>query len=178
MKASTAEQNEVEEENVAGGRQEKTDDQGAKQTTRKGAAVRLDVGVAVGVDVAVEDDGSAALPSATAAGAAAAARVPDATGTAAAVKIVADVSDKCWIFMHLQKSGGSTVKEMLTESWERRLFVYDNERWKHGDDFSRTFGNKLASATPWNVMAGGYTEALRRVPEVEDKCQFFTLFRQ
>lgn len=91
---------------------------------------------------------------------------------------VAEPSDRCWIFMHLQKSGGSTVKEMLTASWDKRFFIYDNMRWKQGDEFSRTFGIKLARAVPWNVMAGGYTEALRRVPEVEDRCQFFTLFRQ
>lgn len=26
-------------------------------------------------------------------------------------------SDGCWIFMHLQKSGGSTIKNILSETW-------------------------------------------------------------
>lgn len=83
----------------------------------------------------------------------------------------------CWIFTHLQKCGGSTVKRMLADSWGSRYFVYDSMRWKYGDDFSRTFGDKLASGNPWNVMAGGYPEALRRSAAVDASCQFFTVFR-
>eukprot|EP00752_Nemacystus_decipiens_P016383 g14645.t1 len=83
----------------------------------------------------------------------------------------------CWIFMHLQKCGGSTVKKLLADRWGPRYFVYDSMRWKFGDKFSREFGEKLASGKPWNVMTGGYTEALRRAPAVDDSCRFLTLFR-
>lgn len=86
-------------------------------------------------------------------------------------------SGGCWIFMHLQKCGGSTVKKMLKDSWGDRYFVYDSMRWKFGDEFSRKFGEKLASGHPWNVMAGGYPEALRRAHDVNANCRFFTVFR-
>ena len=87
------------------------------------------------------------------------------------------ISDKCWVFMHLQKCGGSTVKEILHDSWGHRFFIYDSERWKLGDDFLHTFGNKLTAGKQWNVMTGGYTEALRRSSGVDEKCRWFTLFR-
>ncbi|CAN0037090.1 unnamed protein product [Scytosiphon promiscuus] len=156
----------VEEGTSPRGREKKTDGKGAAHATNTEAT-------------ATGGTRSQAVPppAAAAAASAATARLSAATAPAAAVSAVADDSDRCWIFMHLQKSGGSTVKEILTASWGQRFFIYDNMRWKQGDEFSRGFGIKLASATPWNVMAGGYTEALRRVPEVEEGCQFFTLFR-
>lgn len=83
----------------------------------------------------------------------------------------------CWVFMHLQKCGGSTVKKMLKDRWGSRYFVYDSMRWKFGDDFSRKFGEKLARGDPWNVMAGGYPEALRASAAVDAGCRFFTVFR-
>ena len=33
-------------------------------------------------------------------------------------------SDECWIFMHLQKCGGSTVKQILSETWGHRWVLY------------------------------------------------------
>lgn len=86
-------------------------------------------------------------------------------------------SGGCWIFMHLQKCGGSTVKKMLQDRWGSRYFVYDSMRWKFGDEFSRGFGEKLARGDDWNVMAGGYPEALRRTAAVDASCRFFTVFR-
>ncbi|CAM9296736.1 unnamed protein product [Ectocarpus sp. 13 AM-2016] len=85
--------------------------------------------------------------------------------------------EQCWVFMHLQKCGGSTVKDMLEDRWGSRFFIYDSMRWKFGDEFSGKFGAKLALGDKWNVMTGGYTEALRRSEPVGDGCQFFTLFR-
>ena len=87
------------------------------------------------------------------------------------------ISDKCWVFMHLQKCGGSTVKDILHTSWGQRFFIYDSERWKLGDKYLKTFGEKLTGGTLWNVMTGGYTEALSRSRAVNDKCRWFTLFR-
>ena len=86
-------------------------------------------------------------------------------------------SGGCWVFMHLQKCGGSTVKKMLADRWGSRYFVYDSMRWKLGDDFSRGFGEKMARGDPWNVLAGGYPEALRRSAVVDASCRFFTVFR-
>eukprot|EP00903_Cladosiphon_okamuranus_P009259 g8835.t1 len=101
----------------------------------------------------------------------------EARSLAAATNGGGDDSGGCWIFMHLQKCGGSTVKKMLKDTWDSRYFVYDSMRWKFGDDFARTFGDKLASGHPWNVMAGGYPEALRGSAAVDASCRFFTVFR-
>ena len=84
---------------------------------------------------------------------------------------------QCWIFMHLQKCGGSTIKKMLKDTWDAECSIYDSWQWKHGDAFSLDLGEKLATGSPWKVMAGGYPEALRRSPSVESSCRFFTMFR-
>ncbi|CBJ25709.1 conserved unknown protein [Ectocarpus siliculosus] len=84
---------------------------------------------------------------------------------------------QCWVFMHLQKCGGSTVKDLLEDRWGSRFFIYDSMRWKFGDEFSAKFGAKLALGDKWNVMTGGYTEALRLSEPVGAGCRFFTLFR-
>ena len=84
---------------------------------------------------------------------------------------------QCWIFMHLQKCGGETIKKMLKDAWGSKFFIYDSMRWKFGDEFLLDFGEKLATGSPWKVMAGGYPEALRRSPSVEASCRFFTMFR-
>lgn len=85
--------------------------------------------------------------------------------------------DGCWIFTHLQKCGGSTVKEILKESWGSRYFIYDSMRWKMGEGFLGPFAERLATKKDWNVMTGGYPEALRRSPAVEKNCRWFTMFR-
>ena len=88
-----------------------------------------------------------------------------------------DDNQQCWIFMHLQKCGGETIKKMLKDAWDSKFTIYDSIRWKFGDDFSLGFGEKLATGSPWKVIAGGYPEALRRSPSVEPSCRFFTMFR-
>lgn len=107
------------------------------------------------------------------------------SSTTATERALLDVSDShpeasngCWIFLHLQKSGGSTVKLLLADRWKERLRVYDDPAWKFGNGFMARIGDKLVSGNGWNVVAGGYTAALRRLPEVEHRCQFFTAFRQ
>ena len=83
----------------------------------------------------------------------------------------------CWIFTHLQKSGGSTIRKMLSDAWGSEFSIYDNKQWKSGDGFSSAFGEKLIASSTGKVAAGGYPEALRRVPPVESNCRFFTMFR-
>ena len=41
----------------------------------------------------------------------------------------------------------------------------------------QSFGRQLATGKRWNVIAGGYAEALRRSRAAAEKCQWFTLFR-
>ena len=89
----------------------------------------------------------------------------------------ASVSDKCWIFMHLQKCGGSTVKAILSESFRARFVIYDSIQWKRGSEFMEKFANRLVNGHRWDAVAGGYPEALRFLPAVDKKCQWFTMFR-
>ena len=86
-------------------------------------------------------------------------------------------ADKCWIFTHLQKSGGSTVKGMLRETWCPKCGIYDSRHWKKGDNMLEAIGEVIANGEEWNVIAGGYTEALRRSDSVGEQCQWFTVFR-
>ncbi|CBJ32141.1 conserved unknown protein [Ectocarpus siliculosus] len=116
----------------------------------------------------VTPDGDVALPGARTSRASSSVAVP--------VRALAS-PDQCWVFMHLQKCGGSTVKYMLRRSYGSRYSIYDSNQWKLGDDISANFGVKLARGETWNVMAGGYTEALRRSEPVDAGCRFFTLFR-
>lgn len=87
------------------------------------------------------------------------------------------ITDKCWIFMHLQKSGGSTIKGILRDSWSPRYAVYDSGNWKEGEQFLGRFGKVLAGGRQWNVVTGGYPEALRRSLAADVRCDWFTLFR-
>lgn len=83
----------------------------------------------------------------------------------------------CWIYTHLQKCGGSTIKTIVRESWGSRFTVYDSKLWKRGDDFMQEFAQRLTEGNQWAVLSGGYPEALRRSPAVRGKCEWFTLFR-
>lgn len=87
------------------------------------------------------------------------------------------VKKQCWIFTHLQKCGGTTIKNIMEESWGSRFMIYDSARWKLGDGFMQAFGDKLAEGNEWDALSGGYPEALRHSPAVRKKCAWFTLFR-
>ena len=88
----------------------------------------------------------------------------------------ASSSDKCWVFVHLQKSGGTTLRGILQSRWGYGYALYHSRHWTRGAIFLQSFGQQLASGS-WNVIAGGYTEALRRSRSAADKCQWFTQFR-
>ncbi|CAN0410230.1 unnamed protein product [Pylaiella littoralis] len=94
-----------------------------------------------------------------------------------------DGEEKCWIFTHLQKCGGSTVKRILTQSFGPQFTTYDSLQWKRGDEPTRKFQERLSGGAAWHVVAGGYTEALRRSADITattagaTTCDFFTLFR-
>lgn len=86
-----------------------------------------------------------------------------------------EVDTRCWIFSHLQKCGGSTVKEMIVHRWGEDFQIFDNNHWKRGDAFSARYSEILLSGKRWHVSGGGYTEGLRR--HVGDRCTWFTMFR-
>ena len=89
----------------------------------------------------------------------------------------ASVTGKCWAFMHFQKCGGSTLKGILKQSFGSRFVIYDTIQWKKGSAVMETFSNTLVAGDKWDVVAGGYTEALRCIAAVDKKCQWFTMFR-
>ena len=93
------------------------------------------------------------------------------------VPLISNDDDKCWVFQHLQKAGGSTVKSILRNSWGDEFSIYDSGQWKIGDDFLQLIGDRFVNGKKWKVVVGGYTEALRRSRFVEEKCKFFTVFR-
>ena len=80
----------------------------------------------------------------------------------------------CWVFTHMNKSGGQTVKALL-KPWiaDNGLSVglYDSDEWKNGTDVARGF-----LESQYTVTWGTYTEGLR--PHgVRPHCKWFTLFR-
>ena len=85
-------------------------------------------------------------------------------------------NDRCWIFNHLSRAGGSTIKYML-KPWvalrhKATLGVYDDKEWFKGGEFARRFLDEKNTIT-W----GAYAEALR--PHgAGDECKWFTIFRQ
>lgn len=95
-----------------------------------------------------------------------------ATGTGPSIE-----TEMCWIFTHLQKCGGSTIKEILIDRWRPKFRIYDTTQWKAGDAFTQHYAQDVASGKEWHVVAGGYPEALRRTTVINNNCRWFTLFR-
>lgn len=81
---------------------------------------------------------------------------------------------KCWIFNHLNKGGGSTVKYML-QPWIAEhnvsLGLYDSPQWQEGASFTENYLD-----TNFTITWGAYTEGLRPHDRKED-CKWFTIFR-
>lgn len=82
--------------------------------------------------------------------------------------------ERCWIFTHMPKSGGSTVKKILYEWFGREnAFRYNSDAWKLGEEHAASFEEDKRS--PWRLAVGGYAEVLRR--HGGQRCTWFTLFR-
>lgn len=83
-------------------------------------------------------------------------------------------SNQCWVFSHMNKSGGMTVRKMLTP-WLLANGVtnevYDEVEWSSGRRFTQEF-----AANNTQFTYGGYTEGLR--PYDTRDCKWFTVFRQ
>ena len=84
---------------------------------------------------------------------------------------------KCWLFTHMNKSGGSSVKGYL-EKWIRRRGaaathgLYDSQEWANG---MRPYAQRILRQNN-TITWGGYTEGLR--PYGAQDCKWFTMFRQ
>eukprot|EP00903_Cladosiphon_okamuranus_P012496 g11701.t1 len=82
---------------------------------------------------------------------------------------------RCWVFNHLNKAGGSTMKYMLQpwidEREDMSVGLYDARQWIEGEKYAREFLAEENTLT-W----GAYTEGLR--PHgLSDECKWFTIFR-
>ena len=66
-------------------------------------------------------------------------------------------TDSCWVFTHMNKSGGTTVKRLLRPSLDENGIgygLYDSPQWKRGLDFLQNDMLKRGHRMIW----GGYTE--------------------
>lgn len=81
----------------------------------------------------------------------------------------------CWILVHLQKSGGSTLEGILKTQWEKYLHIYDSYQWNKGEKATRKVAQRMMLGNNYIVVAGGYTEGLRRV--IGESCKWFAIFR-
>ena len=84
----------------------------------------------------------------------------------------------CWIFNHLEKSGGMTIRQIMTPTSGGKgsgPTLYYSKEWKQGDKFTSNILPLLGGKVKY--LAGGYVEALRGFPTIVDKCKFFTMFR-
>ncbi|CAM9969025.1 unnamed protein product [Sphacelaria rigidula] len=80
---------------------------------------------------------------------------------------------QCWVFTHMNKSGGQTVKGILKPYVEDRGIstgLYDWQQWNEGTSYVTEY---LAEKN--TITWGGYTEALR--PHGAGQCKWFTVFR-
>eukprot|EP00904_Undaria_pinnatifida_P001049 jgi/Undpi1/10945/HiC_scaffold_3.g01471.m1 len=87
------------------------------------------------------------------------------------------ITDKCWIYTHLNKSGGSTVKAILHRHWGHRFYTYDGPKWQRGSKFVYSVEKEIGHGQIRNVVGGGYAEALRHSSAFDQECQWFTVFR-
>lgn len=93
-------------------------------------------------------------------------------------------SADCWAYTHLQKAGGTTIKNLLFDFWGTKSTTYDSYQWKKGQGYADSVAVSLASPTGLNAVAGGYPEALRNTLALradgtgnESSCRWFTVFR-
>ncbi|CAN0213077.1 unnamed protein product [Ascophyllum nodosum] len=83
-------------------------------------------------------------------------------------------ADSCWVYTHMNKSGGTTVKRLLRPCLDDNSIsygLYDNPQWKRGLDFLQNDILKRDLKMIW----GGYTEGIR--PYGMSNCKWFTVFR-
>lgn len=82
-----------------------------------------------------------------------------------------DDEETCWIFMHMEKSGGGLARSIATERWRRDELIFDTVQWRRGDDFAEDVMTRFH----WRLLHGGCVEALRK--REGRMCKWFTVFR-
>lgn len=81
----------------------------------------------------------------------------DRSSRATAKGSVTPSGDTCWVFTHMNKAGGTTVKRLLRpflDDNEIKYGLYDNAQWKLGTDYLKEDYLKRKNRLTW----GGYTE--------------------
>lgn len=87
----------------------------------------------------------------------------------------AGVRNKCWVFLHLERNGGTTIKKILYRRWKIAYDFYDNDQWQGGDVIAAKYAERLLVDRQLRVIAGEHAEGLRSM--VGDRCKWFTVFR-
>ena len=80
----------------------------------------------------------------------------------------------CWVFSHMNKSGGMTVRKMIMPFLKEKgvsTGLFDDIEWSSGRSYAENFVKENAVFT-----YGGYTEGLRMYDDRD--CKWFTVFRQ
>ncbi|CAM9646321.1 unnamed protein product [Scytosiphon promiscuus] len=83
--------------------------------------------------------------------------------------------ERCWVYTHMNKSGGSTVKTLLLRHIEDELVPHGliSERvYNRGESVLKRFIHQN-----YTITAGGYTEGLRKFGGGFESCKWFTMFR-
>lgn len=76
----------------------------------------------------------------------------------------------CWIFMHMDRSGGAAVRQIATERWRKDELVFDTVQWRRGDRYAED-----VMVSHWKLLHGGCVEALRN--DEARRCKWLTIFR-
>lgn len=83
-----------------------------------------------------------------------------------------DTKEPCWIYLHMDKSGGDSIRHIATERWSKDELIFDNVQWRRGDDYA----TNVMTHFHWRLLHGGCVEALRAHVNTR-QCKWFTLFR-
>lgn len=84
--------------------------------------------------------------------------------------------ETCWVYTHMNKSGGSTVKTLLLRHIEDSRVsngLISERVYQRGESRLKRFGHQN-----YTITAGGYTEGLRTFGGGVEDCKWFTMVRQ
>lgn len=82
-----------------------------------------------------------------------------------------DDGEACWIFMHMEKSGGGGARQVAAEHMRKESLVFDTVQWRRGDSFAADI-----MTSHWRLLHGGCVEALRN-ESAGRQCKWVTIFR-
>lgn len=89
----------------------------------------------------------------------------------------------CWVFQHLHKSGGMTIRRIMNPpkgdlEADGDVVGYGSDEWRLGQGFrDGTLAPQILDEKRYRIATGGYTGALRLSPGPAKSCKFFTVFR-